>query len=206
MSVEEQRHALVDRLADREDLSPATAEAMRSVPRHLFVPESNRNDAYRDSPLPIGDGQTISAPHMVAIMTDLLDLSHGEKVLEIGTGCGYHAAVTAEVVGPENVYSVEYHERLAERARETLDRCGYGALSIRTGDGRTGWPKHAAYDRIYLTCAAHEFPNSLLEQLRDGGLILAPLGKGRQVLTSAQKSGGELDRERHGHVRFVPLK
>jgi protein-L-isoaspartate(D-aspartate) O-methyltransferase len=206
MTIDEERHTLVDRLAERENLSEATETAMREVPRHEFVPESKRNVAYSDRPLPIGDGQTISAPHMVAIMTELLDLSQGDTVLEIGTGCGYHAAVTAAVVGPENVYSVEYHESLAERARETLDRCGYGDISIRQGDGREGWPVHDPFDRAYLTCAAGEFPQALVNQLRDGGIILAPLGDGSQVLTKARKSNGELSRSRHGHVRFVPLK
>jgi len=206
MTVDEERHALVDRLAERESLSEETEMAMRSVPRHEFVPESKRNVAYSDRPLPIGDGQTISAPHMVAIMTELLDLSPGDRVLEIGTGCGYHAAVTAAVVGPENVYSVEYHQNLAERARETLDRCGCGDISIRQGDGRKGWPEHAPYDRVYLTCAAGEFPQALVNQLRDGGIILGPLGDGTQVLSRAHKANGGLDRSRHGHVRFVPLK
>jgi protein-L-isoaspartate(D-aspartate) O-methyltransferase len=206
MTVDEERHALVDRLAERESLSEATETAMRSVPRHEFVPEPKRNAAYSDRPLPIGDGQTISAPHMVAIMTELLDLSPGDKVLEIGTGCGYHAAVTAAVVGAENVYSVEYHRSLAERARETLDRCGYGDISIRQGDGQNGWPEHALYDRVYLTCAASEFPRTLINQLRDSGLILGPLGDGNQVLTKARKASGGLDRTHHGHVRFVPLK
>ncbi len=206
MSFEEQRHALVEQLAARENLGEETLAAMRAVPRHEFVPESTRDDAYSDRPLPIGEGQTISAPHMVAIMTDLLQLSPGESVLEVGTGCGYHAAVTAEVVGPENVYTVEYHERLAQRARETLGRLGYDDVSVRHGDGREGWPEYATYDRIYMTCAAREFPDALVEQLRDGGVLLGPLGNGTQVLTRARHSGGALQRESHGRVRFVPLK
>jgi protein-L-isoaspartate(D-aspartate) O-methyltransferase len=207
MTHEEQRAQLVDRLTEREDLRPSTEAAMRAVPRHEFVPERRRHEAYDDRPLPIGQGQTISAPHMVAIMTDLLGVSEGDRVLEIGTGCGYHAAVTAAVVGPENVYSVEYHDELAQRARETLDATGYGAVSVRAGDGRQGWPEHAPYDAAYLTCAASEFPEAVVEQVRPGGVVLGPLGDGSQVLVRGIKqSDGSLDRETHGHVRFVPLQ
>jgi protein-L-isoaspartate(D-aspartate) O-methyltransferase len=207
MTHEEQRAQLVDRLTEREDLRPSTEAAMRAVPRHEFVPERRRHEAYDDRPLPIGQGQTISAPHMVAIMTDLLGVSEGDRVLEIGTGCGYHAAVTAAVVGPENVYSVEYHDELAQRARETLDATGYGAVSVRAGDGRQGWPEHALYDAAYLTCAASEFPEAVVEQVRPGGVVLGPLGDGSQVLVRGIKqSDGSLDRETHGHVRFVPLQ
>lgn len=206
MTYEERRNALAEELGRRERVSERTEEAIRSVPRHEFVPESRRSRAYRDRPLPIGDGQTASAPHMVALMTDLLDLSPGDSVLEIGTGCGYHAAVTAEVVGPGHVYSVEYHDELARRARETLDRLGYGAVSVRAGDGKRGWPEHAPFDRIYLTCAASDFPGALVDQLGDGGIILGPLGDRSQVLTRARKSGDDLVRESHGRVRFVPLR
>jgi len=204
---EAERDALVDRLARREDLDPATDAAMRAVLRHRFVPEGRRGSAYDDTPLPIGEGQTISAPHMVAIMTDLLDLRAGDRVLEIGTGCGYHAAVTAEVAGAENVDSVEYHDRLASEARENLARAGYGEVSVRAGDGKKGWPEHAPYDRAYLTCAAEDFPAPVVDQVRTGGIVLAPIGTSRQVLVRARKrADGSLDRERHGHVRFVPLQ
>jgi protein-L-isoaspartate(D-aspartate) O-methyltransferase len=144
---------------------------------------------------------------MVAVMTDLLDAAEGDDVLEIGTGCGYHAAVTAEVVGAENVYSVEYHDRLAREARETLADLGYGEVSVRAGDGRAGWPDHAPYDRAYLTCAAPDFPEAVVEQVREGGLLLAPLGDQRQTLVRAYRGeGGRLDREDHGGVWFVPLQ
>ena len=148
-----EREALVDRLTDRRDLSSATEQAMRAVPRHAFVPSDRQTAAYDDSPLPIGEGQTISAPHMVAVMTDLLDADEGDRVLEVGTGCGYHAAVTAELVGADPVYSVEYHDSLAREARKTLRKTGYEAVSVRAGDGREGWPAHAPYDRAYLTGA-----------------------------------------------------
>jgi len=204
---EASRDQLVDRLRERDDLDTATERAMRAVPRHAFVPESRRNGAYQDRPLPIGEGQTISAPHMVAIMTDLLELAPGHEVLEVGTGCGYHAAVTAAVVGAEHVYSVEYHDSLAEQARERLEATGYGGVSVRAGDGREGWPEHAPYDRAYLTCAAPSFPPAVVEQVRPGGILLAPIGDGTQVLVRARKrADGSLDRERHGHVRFVRLQ
>jgi protein-L-isoaspartate(D-aspartate) O-methyltransferase len=198
---------MVDGLAERRDLDPATEAALRAVPRHEFVPERRRAYAYEDRPLPIGEGQTISAPHMVAIMTDLLDATPGDRVLEIGTGCGYHAAVTAEVVGAGNVYSVEYHADLARQARERLSRTGYGAVSIRAGDGRQGWADHSPYDRAYLTCAAADFPAAVVEQVSAGGLVLGPLGTDRQRLIRGRKrEGGGLDRTDHGGVRFVPLQ
>jgi len=202
---EREREQLTERLVRRERLSEATARALRTVPRHEFVPQAVREDAYRDRPLPIGEGQTISAPHMVAIMTELLELSPGHRVLEIGTGCGYHAAVTAAVVGAENVFSVEYYDELAEAARKTLDRTGYGDVSVRVGDGKEGWPERAPFDRAYLTCAASDFPDAVVEQIRDGGLVLGPLGNGQQTLVRGRKNG-ELEREQHGRVRFVPLR
>jgi len=200
------RDRLADRLRERVD-DERVVEALRTVPRHEFVPEGRREAAYRDSPLPIGEGQTISAPHMVAIMADLLDLQRGDTVIEVGTGCGYHAAVTAELVGPANVYSVEYHASLADAARERLDRLGYGDVSVRFGDGREGWPDHAPYDRAYLTCAAPELPDPVLEQVRPGGTVLAPVGTGRQTLVRARRrADGSLERETHGGVRFVRMQ
>jgi protein-L-isoaspartate(D-aspartate) O-methyltransferase len=199
------REEMVSGLAGRIE-RPSTAEAMRAVPRHEFVPEDRQSRAYEDRPLPIGEGQTISAPHMVAMMLDQLALEAGERVLEIGTGCGYHAAVTAEVVGPENVYSVEYEPDLAERARRTLADLGYGEISIRAGDGHEGWPERAPYDAAYLTCAAASFPDAVVEQVREGGRLLAPIGDGRQRLVSAKKHSGGLDRVTHGGVRFVPMR
>ncbi|MEF8937011.1 MAG: protein-L-isoaspartate(D-aspartate) O-methyltransferase [Halovenus sp.] len=207
MDFDKKRDQLVERLETHRNLGDRTLDAIREVPRHEFVPESKRSAAYNDAPLPIGEGQTISAPHMVAIMAELLELNPGDEVLEIGTGCGYHAAVTAELVGPEHVYSVEYHSSLAERARETLQRTGYGEVSVRTGDGREGWPECAPYDRSYLTCAADTFPESLREQVRTGGIILGPLRDGGQRLVKGVvQSDGTLERETHGRVRFVPLK
>ncbi|ADJ16286.1 protein-L-isoaspartate(D-aspartate) O-methyltransferase [Halalkalicoccus jeotgali] len=204
---EDEREALADRLARCEGLSEATVAAMKAVPRHVFVPEPRRNDAYADRPLPIGDGQTISAPHMVAIMTELLDVESGDRVLEIGTGCGYHAAVTAEVVGAESVFSVEFSPDLADNARRTLERIGYGEISIRQGDGREGWPEGAPYDAAYLTCAVPEIPAPVLEQVRDGGTIVAPVGTDGQRLVRARVGpDGIAARTTHGAVRFVTVR
>lgn len=204
---ERRREEMVDSLASRGQVTDEDVlVAMRAVPRHEFVPPEKRRSAYRDSPLPIGEGQTISAPHMVGIMGDLLDLEAGETVLEIGTGCGYHAAVTAEIVGGGNVYSVEYHRPLAEEARETLDELGY-EVGVRVGDGHRGWPEHAPYDAAYLTCAAESLPEAVVEQLRPGGVIVAPVGTRTQTLVRAERrADGSLRRERHGGVRFVPMQ
>ena len=200
------RRALVEALAESDRIDDERVlTALESVPRHEFVPEQHRERAYDDRPLPIGDGQTISAPHMVAIMADLLDLAPDDRVLEIGTGCGYHAAVTAELA--DTVYSVEYRATLAETARERLADLGYDTVAIRAGDGREGWPEHAPYDRAYLTCGAAQFPPAVVEQLRPGGVVLGPLGRRPQTLVRARKrADGELERERHGSVRFVTMQ
>lgn len=201
------RDQLVDQLARREDLDESTLAAVRAVPRHEFVPPNRRDRAYEDRPLPIGSDQTISAPHMVAMMVDQLNLAPGEQLLEIGTGCGYHAAVTAEVVGPENVYSVEYHDSLARTARTKLDDLGYGGVSVRVGDGHEGWADHAPYDAAYLTCAAAELPSAVVEQVRPGGRLLAPIGTANQRLVFARRrADGSLDRDACGRVRFVPMQ
>lgn len=204
---DEEREQLADALTARPNVSERAAEAVAAVPRHEFVRDDQRNAAYEDHPLPIGNGQTVSAPHMVAIIATELGLAAGERVLEIGTGCGYHAAVTAELVGAENVFSVEYVEELAEQARERLSRIGYGDVSIRQGDGHAGWAEHAPYDAVYLTCAAPDFPERVVEQVRAGGRLLAPLGEFRQQLVYAEKQAdGSLEREDCGAVRFVEMQ
>jgi protein-L-isoaspartate(D-aspartate) O-methyltransferase len=203
---DEARERMVERL-DRRISRPATRAAMEAVPRHAFVPEESRDAAYEDRPLAIGRGQTISAPHMVAEMLDALALEPGERVLEIGTGCGYHAALTAEVVGADTVYSVEYESELAERARTTLAELGYEGVSVRAGDGHDGWPAHAPYHAAYLTCAADDFPEAVVDQVRPGGRLLGPLGSRRQVLVyAAKRDDGSLEREQRGGVRFVPMR
>ncbi|SDR26160.1 protein-L-isoaspartate(D-aspartate) O-methyltransferase [Natronobacterium texcoconense] len=200
------RKRMVGTVASRVD-DDRVLEALESVPRHEFVPSDRRGDAYADRPLPIGEGQTISAPHMVAIMADRLALEAGESVLEIGTGCGYHAAVTAELVGAAHVYSVEYGEELAEDARKRLEETGYGEVSVRVGDGRKGWAEHAPYDAAYFTCATAELPDPVVEQVRPGGRILAPIGSGFQTLVKATKrADGSLERTEHGGVRFVRMR
>jgi protein-L-isoaspartate(D-aspartate) O-methyltransferase len=201
-----QRTALVDRLVETGRIErTSTVDAMRAVPRHEFVPESRRDAAYADRPLPIGADQTVSAPHMVGIMCDHLAVEPGETVLEIGTGCGYHAAVTTEIVGDGNVYSVEYVDRLAREARDRLADLGYD-LCVRVGDGHAGWPEHAPYDAAYLTCAAAQLPDAVAAQLREGGRLVAPIGTTSQRLVTATKTPDGLEREEHGAVRFVPMQ
>ncbi|WP_049922320.1 protein-L-isoaspartate(D-aspartate) O-methyltransferase [Halopiger djelfimassiliensis] len=200
------RKRMVRTVASRVD-DERVLEALESVPRHEFVPADRRASAYADRPLPIGDGQTISAPHMVAIMADKLHLEHGDDVLEIGTGRGYHAAVTAELVGAAHVYSVEYSEELADRARDSLAEAGYGAVSVRVGDGREGWPEHAPFDAAYFTCATSALPDPVVEQVRPGGQLLAPIGTGFQTLVHAEKrADGSLERTEYGGVRFVEMR
>ncbi|WP_224447831.1 protein-L-isoaspartate O-methyltransferase [Haloprofundus salilacus] len=219
MDFETARKRMVDRLVERDRIErEATADALRTVPRHEFVPPERQGAAYWDRPLPIGGGQTISAPHMVAIVTDLLALDPGDRVLEIGTGRGYHAAVTAETLAQierdggsdesddAELYSVEYDPELADRARETLSEHGYD-IDVRTGDGYEGWDDHAPYDRAYLTCAPESLPDRVVEQVRPGGCVVGPVGRGRQTLVRAwRREDGALDRETHGGVRFVPMR
>ncbi len=185
--------------------SEVVEEAMRAVDRAAFVPENRRDHAYRDSPLQIGEGQTISAPHMVAMMAEELRLEPGLGVLEVGTGCGYHAAVVAAAVGAEHVTTVEYHPSLAEDARTNLEAAGQGDVEVVVGDGSTGYEPNAPYDRIYLTCAAPELPDFLDGQLRDGGVTVLPVGETSQALYVVEKTEGGLESEEVAGVRFVPL-
>lgn len=201
------RQDLVDGLRDRLDVTERTLSAIGAVPRHEFVPERLRSRAYEDRPLPIGHDQTISAPHIVAVMTDLLDLDAGDRVFEVGTGCGYHAAVVAEIVGPGRVYSVEYVPTLAESARERMDRLGY-TVTIRSGDGRDAFEAEPPFDAAYLTCAAPDgVPDAIVDRVVAGGHVVAPVvedGGQRLVRLTVRLDG--VDREDHGGVRFVPMQ
>jgi protein-L-isoaspartate(D-aspartate) O-methyltransferase len=200
---DEDRERLVDSLVERGYVQTEAVErAMRSVPREEFVPEGVRGRAYEDAPLSIGEGQTISAPHMVAMVVELLDLSEGDETLEVGTGRGYHAAVVAEIAGPKNVYTVEYHQRLAREARENLP----DGVTVVTGDGSKGLPAHAPYDRVYLTCAAPDVPDFLEGQLCDGGRAVLPVQTGGvQHLTTVERTDEGLEAEEGEPVRFVRL-
>jgi protein-L-isoaspartate(D-aspartate) O-methyltransferase len=177
---------------------------MRRVPRHEFVPEPVRARAYADYPLPIGLDQTISQPYIVALMTELLQVKPGHRVLEIGTGSGYQAAVLAEL-GAE-VYTIEIVEALAATARETLDRLGYRQVHARAGDGYQGWPDAAPFDRIIVTAAPPKVPQPLIDQLKPDGRLVVPEGRGDQDLVLYRKtSDGKLKRESVLPVRFVPM-
>ncbi len=180
--------------------------AMRSVPRHEFVPEKLRRLAYVNRPLPIGHGQTISQPYVVARMTELLELEPGEKVLEVGTGSGYQAAVLAELT--DAVYSIEIVGELARTARQRLRRLGYDSVTVRHGDGYEGWPGEAPFDAVIVTAAPERVPDALVEQLARGGRMVLPVGPqgGRQVLTVVRKTAdGTVEREEVSVVRFVPM-
>jgi len=182
-------------------------EAMLHVPRHKFVPEYQQKEAYIDAPLEIGYGQTISAPHMVAIMCELLELSEGHKVLEIGAGSGYNAAVMGELVGKSgHVYTVERIEPLVHLARRNLKETGYNNITVILEDGSMGYSKYAPYDRIVVTCAAPCIPEPLLEQLKLGGIMVIPVGRYSQELIRIKKdSEGNIHKEKKGEVVFVPL-
>ncbi len=182
---------------------PRVLEAMGTVPRHEFVPEAWRDEAYRDSPVPIGDGQTISQPYIVALMSELLEVGPGEKVLEIGTGSGYQAAVLAQM-GAE-VYTIEIRPGLCRRARETLERLGYERVHVRCGDGYGGWPEEAPFDGIIVTAAPERIPEPLLEQLDVGGHMVIPVGAFYQELKVITRTEDGFEERSVIPVRFVPM-
>jgi protein-L-isoaspartate(D-aspartate) O-methyltransferase len=190
--------------AGRDISNSAVLAALRRVPRHEFVPETERPQAYQDRPLPIGFGQTISQPYIVALMTEQLAPRSTDRVLEIGTGSGYQAAVLAELVA--EVYSIEIIEPLAQRATGDLARLGYTNVFVRAGDGYQGWPEAAPFDAIIVTCAPERVPQPLIEQLRDGGRLIIPLGGGlEQQLVLLRKQGNRLQQTAVIPVRFVPM-
>jgi protein-L-isoaspartate(D-aspartate) O-methyltransferase len=201
-----ERGRMVDeQLRARDIRSARVLDALRTVPRHLFVPEPQRAQAYIDSPLPIGHDQTISQPYIVAFMTQALDIAPGDRVLEIGTGSGYQAAVLGALA--KEVYTIEIVPALAERARETLSELGYRNVQVRTGNGYLGWPEHAPYDRIMVTAAPDEVPPALVQQLKIGGLMAIPVGAvtGIQQLRILRRTASGTETLDTLPVRFVPM-
>lgn len=201
------RRLMVERdLAGRDITDPAVLTVMGKIRRDLFVDESLRHRAYGDHPLPIGEGQTISQPYIVALMTQALAIKSGEKVLEIGTGSGYQAAVLAELT--DKAYSIEIRRELATQAGKRLDDLGYQRIRVKQGDGYFGWPEHAPFDAIIVTAAANHVPSPLLRQLKPGGRLILPLGSTTffQTLTLITKNQtGELDVRHITGVSFVPM-
>jgi protein-L-isoaspartate(D-aspartate) O-methyltransferase len=189
-----------------ERANPRVLEALRAVPRHLFVPPGRRRGAYRDHPLPIGEGQTISQPTIVAMMTHLLEPEADDVMLEVGTGSGYQAAVLSRLV--DHVYSMEIVEPLARQSARRLDDLGYDNVTVRHGDGYAGWPEHAPFDGIIVTAGAQHVPPPLVEQLKPGGRMVIPVGSslGAQELKLIEKDDrGRVSTRIITPVRFVPL-
>jgi protein-L-isoaspartate(D-aspartate) O-methyltransferase len=199
------RERLIQRLAEQGIRDARVLDRIRNVPRHLFVDEALSSRAYEDTALPIGHGQTISQPYVVARMTEAITIGGmPEKVLEIGTGCGYQTAVLAPLVG--KIYSIERIEALLERARERLRELEIKNVRFKHGDGSDGWPSQAPFDGILLAAAPHALQQKLLDQLAEGGRLIAPVGpEGRQELLRITRRGDQFLRERLGFVSFVPL-
>jgi protein-L-isoaspartate(D-aspartate) O-methyltransferase len=198
------RQRLVDReLAGQGIRSASVLAAMRRVPRHLFVPPALRESAYDNRPLPIGRGQTISQPFIVAYMTDALQTAPDQTVLEIGTGSGYQAAVLAELV--HEVLTIELVPELADRARQTLADAGYANVQVRTGNGYLGWPERAPFSRIIVTAAPEKIPPALIDQLAVGGIMVVPVGRGSQQMTIVTKTASGVTETKTIPVLFVPL-
>ncbi len=201
-----ERQAMVDTLlAEGIISSERVAKAMRAVPRHEFVLRGQVGSAYDDTPLPIGEGQTITAPSIVGMMTEALDPQETDRVLEIGTGSGYQAAVLAKLV--RHVYTIEIRETLAVDARTRLQNLEYTNVTVRHGDGYAGWPEHAPFDRIIVTAAPEEIPQALLDQLKDGGLMVIPIAEDgwAQTLYLVKKNGDRIERTALADVIFVPM-
>ncbi len=200
----EKREAMVKhQIEDRGVRDPGVLEAMRKVERHLFVPAASRMWAYNDGPLPIGHGQTISQPYIVAYMTEAARLDKDDKVLEIGTGSGYQAAILGEIA--DKVYTIEIVEPLAKSAAERLEELGYGNVHVKHGDGYKGWPQHAPFDAIIVTAAPEDVPQALADQLKAGGRMVIPVGSVYQELLVITKTESGLERESVFPVRFVPM-
>jgi protein-L-isoaspartate(D-aspartate) O-methyltransferase len=194
---------VTEQIVERGVADPRVLRAIRRVPRHLFVPEALREVAYDDRPLPISDGQTISQPYVVALMTELAEVRPGARVLEIGTGSGYQAAVLAEL-GAE-VFTIEIVERLGQKARDRLRRLGYRAVTVKVGDGFRGWPDKAPFDAIVVTAAPPEVPQPLLRQLKVGGHLVIPVGEEYQELLVVERRALGYQRRSVVPVAFVPM-
>ena len=193
-----------DQLQERGINNDRLLKVMENTPRHLFVPSAYRAYAYDDGPLPIGEGQTISQPYVVALMTELLKLEGDEKVLEIGTGSGYQAAILAQLA--KEVYTIEIVESLAASSEGLLRRMGYDNVTVKWGDGYQGWTEHAPFDRIILTAAPEKTPPKLIEQLKPGGIMVLPVGSFMQELKIITKrKDGSIRQRKEGFVRFVPM-
>jgi protein-L-isoaspartate(D-aspartate) O-methyltransferase len=201
----ERENMVKSQIQNRGITNPAILDAMRKVPRHLLVPENQQANAYLDRPLPIGDGQTISQPYIVAHMTDVIKPKKGMKVLEIGTGSGYQAAVLAEIV--DQVFTIEIVEGLGKRAKADLEKLGYDNVFVKIGDGYQGWPTEAPFDAILVTAAAEEIPQPLIDQLKEGGRMVIPVGKqgAVQELMLIERIKGKIKTTNLGAVRFVPF-
>lgn len=205
MNYKELRNKMVkEQVAARGIKERPVIKAMQKVERHLFVPSQFRHLAYSDSPLPIGFGQTISQPYIVGVMTQLLDINSKSKVLEIGTGSGYQAAILGEIC--KEVYSIEIVEGLALKAKSTIESLNYDNLFLKWGDGYIGWEEHAPYDAIIVTCSPRKIPQALIDQLVEGGSLVIPIGdKNIKSLVLLKKIDGELVRRDVVPVRFVPM-
>jgi len=201
----ERQRMVKEDLAGRDITDKKVLDAMGKVKRHLFVDKELWDQAYQDHPLPLDEGQTISQPYVVALMTQALAIMPGEKVLEIGTGAGYQAAVLAELT--DKVYTIEILSRLAQKAAQRLQALGYASVQVKCGDGYAGWEEYSPFDAIIITCAADHIPPALLNQLKVGGRLIIPLGTTpfTQELTLVTKKENEIKRESLGGVVFVPM-
>ena len=202
----ERERMVREQIRERGIRHPEVLRVMRETPRHLFVPERVRSQAYADHPLPIGYGQTISQPYIVALMTELLEPNKNAKVLEIGTGSGYQAAVLAPLV--RHVYTMEILRELAESSAALLKKLGYTNVTVRWGDGYQGWPEEAPFDRIIVTAAPPELPKTLVDQLKPGGKLVAPVGSsvfGQELIVVEKTREGKIRRRSVIPVMFVPM-
>lgn len=207
MMIKDKKEFLINQLERSNYIkSSAVKKAFKKIPRENFIPKSKEEYAYADTPLSIGSGQTISAPHMIAIMIEALDLNPGLKVLEIGTGSGYHAALVSEIVKDQgHVYTIERYESLAQKARENLEKAGVQNVTVVVGDGSKGLEEYQPYNRIYVTCAAPSIPEPLKNQLNDPGIILIPVGRTYCELVKYEKQEGKETSSNLGGCAFVPL-